>query len=257
MLTRRRTWQGRAMLRPGMLIYAGEIASAHRHRHAAVQIVATRDVVELRDASGDRARGGSMVIPAGAEHEMVGGSAGLLVFVDPAGVTGHALTARVRRTGLPVDSAAAWAAAGLAPPDVELSSLEPAQWADRLLGEVGGDIPPRSVHPALRQAMALLPSMLDGEAGLARLSAAVGLSASRLGHLFGEELGLPFRAYVRWARLQRAIDHARAGGTLTSAAHAAGFADSAHLTRVSHEMFGLAPSHLVGTVRWCEPDREG
>lgn len=251
------TWQGRAVLRPGMLIYAGRIASAHRHRHAAVQVVATREAIELCDASGGRVRGGSLVIPPGADHEMVGGSVGLLLFVDPVGVIGQALTARVRQTGLPADSAAAWAAAGLASHDAELSALEPGEWADRVLGEVVGDGAVRSPHPALRRAMALLPSMLDGETGLARLAAAVGLSASRLGHLFSDELGLPFRAYVRWARLRRAIDHARAGGTLTAAAHAAGFADSAHLTRVSHEMFGLAPSHLVGTVRWCEGDREG
>jgi transcriptional regulator GlxA family with amidase domain len=36
-----------------------------------------------------------------------------------------------------------------------------------------------------------------------------------------------------------------AGGTLTDAAHAAGFADSAHMNRVCHEMFGLAPSEAV------------
>jgi AraC-like DNA-binding protein len=95
--------------------------------------------------------------------------------------------------------------------------------------------------------------MLDQSVHLGQVAAAVGISASRLGHLFSDELGLPFRAYVRWARLQRAIDHARQGSTLTDAAHAAGFADSAHLTRVCHEMFGLAPSLLARAVHWHEP----
>jgi AraC family transcriptional regulator len=34
------------------------------------------------------------------------------------------------------------------------------------------------------------------------------------------------------------------GETLSTAAHAAGFADSAHLSRTARTMFGLAPSAL-------------
>ncbi|WP_435070034.1 helix-turn-helix transcriptional regulator [Amycolatopsis thermoflava] len=92
--------------------------------------------------------------------------------------------------------------------------------------------------------------MLDATVRLTEVAGVAGISASRLGHLFRDEIGLPFRAYVRWARLQRAIEHARTGATLTDAAHAAGFADSAHLTRVCHDMFGLAPSALTRGVRW-------
>jgi AraC-like DNA-binding protein len=38
------------------------------------------------------------------------------------------------------------------------------------------------------------------------------------------------------------------GESLSSAAHTAGFADSAHLTRTSRRMFGIAPSamHVAG-----------
>lgn len=34
----------------------------------------------------------------------------------------------------------------------------------------------------------------------------------------------------------------RAGGTITDAAHAAGFTDISHANRAFHEMFGLTPS---------------
>ena len=47
-----------------------------------------------------------------------------------------------------------------------------------------------------------------------------------------------------WLRLERAVAVFAAGGSLTDAAHAAGFADSAHLSRTFRRMFGLAPSSL-------------
>jgi AraC-like DNA-binding protein len=37
----------------------------------------------------------------------------------------------------------------------------------------------------------------------------------------------------------------REGAPLSAAAHAAGFADAAHLTRTSQRMFGFAPSALL------------
>ncbi|MGQ0838475.1 helix-turn-helix transcriptional regulator [Actinokineospora sp.] len=250
-------WQGTVALQPGRLIYAGQLGVAHRHRHAAVQLVlAIAEPVRLRDESGTEWQGRAAVIPPGAEHELAGGSAGLMAWIDADGLFGQALTARVRRTRLPVDSVAAWAAA--ARPlldDILDGNLDHIPSACQVLGKLADAGPPNEtpLHPALRRAVAVLPAMLDHTVHLGQLAAAAGISASRLGHLFADELGLPFRAYVRWARLRRAIDHARHGGTLTDAAHAAGFADSAHLTRVCHEMFGLAPSLLARAVDWHEP----
>ncbi|MGI8814985.1 MAG: helix-turn-helix domain-containing protein [Pseudonocardia sp.] len=62
---------------------------------------------------------------------------------------------------------------------------------------------------------------------------------------------MSFPAYLRWTRLRRAVEGLRAGGNLTDAAHAGGFTDSAHLNRVCHEMFGLAPSAIASDqLRW-------
>ncbi|UUV35885.1 helix-turn-helix transcriptional regulator [Amycolatopsis roodepoortensis] len=249
-------WQGTVTLQPGLLIYTGQLGAAHRHRHAAVQVVVAQDdPVRLRDESGTSCRGRAAVIPSGVEHETAGSSAGMLVWVDADGMLGQALTSRVRRTGLPADTATAWVAAA-DPLDVDrvMAGGNPRALADLILGELAdaGTLDATPAHPAVRQAVAVLPAMLDDTVHLGQIAKEVGLSASRLGHLFSDELGLPFRAYVRWARLRRAIDHVRAGGTLTEAAHAAGFADSAHLTRVCHEMFGLAPSLLAGGMDWQE-----
>jgi AraC-like DNA-binding protein len=78
------------------------------------------------------------------------------------------------------------------------------------------------------------------------------LSTSRFAHLFTTEVGLPFRRYLLWRKVGLAIGAFARGGTLSTAAHAAGFADSAHLTRTFHQMFGLAPSVMIGTAEFSE-----
>ncbi|PRX46946.1 AraC-like DNA-binding protein [Prauserella shujinwangii] len=249
-------WQGTVTLRPGRMTYAGRLGVAHQHRHAAVQLVlATAEPVLLRDESGAEGQSRAAVIPSGAAHEVISGSAGLMVWIDAHCLLGQALTARVRRTRQPLGSVAAWVAA--ARPLLDngvLADETPSAMIDQVLATLaeGGRLRERPLHPALRHAVAVLPTMLDRTVQLGQVAVAAGISASRLGHLFRDELGLPFRAYVRWVRLRHAIDHARLGATLTEAAHAAGFADSAHLTRVCHEMFGLPPSLLARGVDWRE-----
>lgn len=78
------------------------------------------------------------------------------------------------------------------------------------------------------------------------------LSASRFAHLFTKEVGLPFRRYLLWRKLSLAMSAFGRGGNLSEAAHAAGFSDSAHLTRTFHQMFGLSPSIMVGKADFYE-----
>ncbi|MFF0528030.1 helix-turn-helix transcriptional regulator [Nocardia amikacinitolerans] len=105
-------------------------------------------------------------------------------------------------------------------------------------------------HPAVAEVLRLLPERIAaGPVRLADFARAVHLSESRLAHVFSAELGLPFRPYLRWLRVQRAVELLAAGHTLTEVAHGAGFADSAHLTRVCRAMFGAPPSQF-GDLDW-------
>jgi AraC-like DNA-binding protein len=72
-----------------------------------------------------------------------------------------------------------------------------------------------------------------------------GMSPSRLMHLFTESLGVPLRPYIRWLRVQRAACELMDGATVSMAAHRAGFADAAHLTRTFRHMLGTTPSDLA------------
>ncbi|MBL4941259.1 MAG: helix-turn-helix transcriptional regulator [Colwellia sp.] len=77
------------------------------------------------------------------------------------------------------------------------------------------------------------------------LARMVNLSTSRLAHLFKAQMGIPIRRYSLWRRLRHAIEHAYTQQSLTEGAHYAGFADSAHLSRVFKAMYGINPSQIV------------
>ena len=70
------------------------------------------------------------------------------------------------------------------------------------------------------------------------------LSPSRFRHLFVQQTGTSFRAYLLWMRINVAISALMAGATWTEAAHAAGFTDSPHLIRSHRHMFGIEPTAI-------------
>lgn len=74
----------------------------------------------------------------------------------------------------------------------------------------------------------------------------VGLSESRLRHLFTSQIGIPLTAYILWVRIKVALrGMLKLNMNLSDAAHQAGFSDQAHFTRTFKRMFGVAPSLLL------------
>jgi AraC-like DNA-binding protein len=108
-----------------------------------------------------------------------------------------------------------------------------------------GPEPQRPVDERIRKALEVIRAMDTSRITLEHVAAQVYLSPSRFAHLFTEHVGLPFRRYVLWRRLTRAMMAVGRGKTLTAAAHECGFSDSAHLTRACYQMLGLPPSVLL------------
>ncbi len=117
------------------------------------------------------------------------------------------------------------------------------------LREALGDalaIPHRRVDGRMLRALDAIDT--DG-LSVVEASARQGLSESRLTHLTTETLGAPPRVWRAWFKLQRAIREAALGAAnLTEAAHRAGFADSAHLTRTSKQLLGVRPAEMLPRV---------
>ena len=104
--------------------------------------------------------------------------------------------------------------------------------------------PPQPSDPRVLAAMEFIRQKLDTPITLAEAAAASRLSPGRFRHLFVAETGMPLRTYLLWRRFLKVWGLLMRGDSLSTAAHAAGFADAAHLTRTSHPMFGLAPSAM-------------
>ena len=73
----------------------------------------------------------------------------------------------------------------------------------------------------------------------------VHLSPGRFTHLFKDEVGLPFRRYMLWRKVTRAMLSMGRERTLAAAAQCGDFSDAAHLTRTFGQMFGMNPSVLM------------
>ena len=246
------TWSGDAVIEPGRLIFSGRLGTAHRHAHAAVQIAAAHTgAVTFSDAAGQQVQAGAAVIPPGVEHAVDAGTAsGVMIYLEPTSMVGRRFTGMFNTDDR--GDARAWVTA--ARPCVKLAmGADISVTADDVLRQLLGSAPQpldvRQPHPSVRAAIDLLPRMLAGPVRLGDVARAVHLSADRLGRLFARDVGMSFPAYVRWARLVRALEVARDGGTITELAHAAGFSDSSHANRAFHEMFGIAPVDVHRGVR--------
>ena len=77
------------------------------------------------------------------------------------------------------------------------------------------------------------------------------LSYYRLSHLFSQEMGMSLRQYLLSLKIHAAGRCIGAGMSLTATAHEAGFADSAHLSRVWTKAFGGPPSLFLNERRFA------
>ena len=66
------------------------------------------------------------------------------------------------------------------------------------------------------------------------------LSESRFSHLFKEQIGMTFSAYLIYQRLMKVYVQVLGGKSITEAALAAGFSGSSHFADVNRRVFGLS-----------------
>jgi AraC-like DNA-binding protein len=227
-----------------VLAFAGSIGSTDTHAHHAVQVITAATPLTVIDGHGVAHTGTKVVVPADATHQIAAGAQnGTVVFLEPESAPGRAAHLRA------VDSG--WAAS---PALASTESRSLAATVTELVAQLS-PTPKDCVFPArhssIDRALQLLPDLVAaGAVSGTELATQVGLSMSRFTHLFTEQVGIPLRRYVLWTRLRIAITLVQGGDDLTGAAHGAGFADSAHLTRTTREMFGLPPSVLSRHVSW-------
>jgi AraC-like DNA-binding protein len=243
-------WEGASLWFLGTRPGEGPFPKTDFHAHHAVQVtVALRGWFSLETREGPVA-GDVVAVAPDTEHALAGEGLVAHLYVDPEGRQGRELQ-RALFTDATLVSIAAERWAGLRAQ--LLAGFEADDRDDRTLIELGravlAQLAPRSERDdrpeiRVRKMVAWASERLDTPVSLADAAAHVGLSHGRARHLFVENTGMPFRTYVLWLRLMRAVELFALGSSLTAAAHAAGFSDSSHLSRTFRRMFGITADSL-------------
>jgi len=192
------------------------------------------------------------IVPSHCPHEFeLDGATVAHLFVEPESTAGRALSQRYAPQEIsPLPQATARESAdGLLDAlrgnaDAEAMRAVACSALASLAGTSATTTAAREVEPRIARALDYVRSRVRAPVSLADASAAAALSPSRFRHLFVQETGTSFRAYLLWLRINVAIEAAMAGASWTEAAHGAGFADSSHLTRTHKRMFGIEPTSI-------------
>jgi len=243
-------WEGGSLWLMEALPAAGNVTnSTDFHSHHAVQLTFSlggRFQLRTRHQS----ISGDCVVAADASHILEAVGFGAILFVEPESRAGraiaHSLLGKTRLAPVP-DGVVGDLIAELK----RSSAVADKNNSEHLIGvgraivaRLAGLAEPELPDPRVQNIIAQAASRLDRPMTLAAVAKSVDLSPGRARHLFVEQTGLPFRTYLLWLRLTKAVEVYAGGGSLTEAAHQAGFADSAHFSRTFRRMFGLPAAAL-------------
>jgi AraC-like DNA-binding protein len=235
-------WDGCLVLSPGGLVYFGPGGVAAPHAHHAIQVMRSFDEPFRVEVGAVSLATHAACVPSDVRHAVVSPARRhAIVLVEPHGPRGAALQRRARElvghdiTALLQD---------IPVPDLAAESI--AAFGDAVVGGlVSGVTRSSPLSPEVRAALDYLERHIDGHPRLSEAASAAYLSSSRLTHRFSREVGIPFRRYVLWLRLLRVGQEVSGGASLGDAAVAAGFSDTAHLSRVFRRAFGVVPSAML------------
>ena len=94
-------------------------------------------------------------------------------------------------------------------------------------------------------AMKIMRSRLSEPLSCQDVADAVFLSQSRFSHLFRQQVGMTFSAYLIYQRILCVYTGILAGTSITEAALEAGFSSSTHFAEVNRRLFGLSASSIT------------
>ncbi len=251
------TWSGTLALGSGLVVYIGPGSSADAHRHDAIQVIwSPTDPVQIHTVHSSTTTHAALIPPRQTHSFDADGADIAILLIEPSGPLGQQLTALANDLSI-TDVEARLAGTRLPPSGDDAAAIS---WSRDLLGSLTGDdtpTDPAQVRPEVLGAIDFIDAHLDHTPLLTAAARDVGLSPRQLRRSFTTDIGIPFRRYVLWRRLRRALLTVRDGSDLTTAAATAGFADSAHFSRTFRQTFGLAPSDVLPLITIAETDFAG
>jgi AraC family transcriptional regulator len=237
----------------GFIGEGGGGAPIFPHSHYAIQLVigAPPGLRVQFGRHGEWQSCAAALVPSRATHsiDVSGCDMSVVLFIEPETPEGKALAARLQgRLELLEPEAVAVGVKRLERAWRVESSYDAVKAACmQLVQDVSRTAPRAPSDPRVLAAVEYIRQRVDQAVTLSEVAKAASLSPGRFRHLFVEETGMPLKTYLLWRRLLHVWTLLMRGETLSTAAHAAGFADSAHLSRTARTMFGLPPSALQVT----------
>jgi AraC-like DNA-binding protein len=236
----------------GGSIFVGTSGVFPVHAHQAIQICFLFDgPIQLRpEDDAPWIDYGLAVVRSRQRHGMKGSGLhhGAVIFVEPETREGRVLTECHAGEGI---AAVDRALIATVLPRLRAAVLERrgrqeiVEAARRIVQALTRDTEPSVISDErIVRAVAYINANLSQSLTLDRVAAVAHLSPSRFRHLFAEQTGTGLRPYILWRRFVSVWEHTMRGESLSTAAHAAGFADSAHLSRTCRRMMGIPPSLL-------------
>lgn len=224
-----------------------------RHAHHAIQIVvALEGEIAMQGEEGRWRSARGVIVRPDCPHSFdAQGAFAAMLFVDPESTEGTWLQASLQHdvTIVPERRVAACVSELMRFRDQPFESLEIGALIRHCVQALcAGALPARRLDARVTRVLQQIHRSDNLRLSLASAATAAFLSPSRFQHLFKQQMGLPFRRYVLWRKVTRAMLAMGREGTATAAAHAADFADAAHLTRTFVDMFGIPPTVMLRGV---------
>jgi AraC-like DNA-binding protein len=237
-------WQGAALW---LVEGGGSPADVAPHAHHAIQVTfSLNGAFEI--AAGDRTLLGPIaLVAADAPHTFHGRGTAAFLFIEPESPAGRALTRQLGGAAVISPNCAVFGDTRAAlqlcwTNDSPASDLE--RIGRALLDRLPSPDPASLPDPRAASMIDYARKGIEGPLSLAAAASQACLSRDRARHVFVAATGLPFKTFVLWLRIERAVSLYASGASLTEAAHEAGFADSAHLSRTFRRTFGLPANAL-------------
>jgi AraC-like DNA-binding protein len=235
---------------PGRIVFVKRGLLSDAHQHMATQaVVASGGTFRVQHGQRGWRRFRGAVWDGRTAHQFDGrDSVQATVYLEPHSAEGRAAETLWRRGGglhaLPaalVDRLA---------PSVRDLAARPSLAAARTLYEtlrsaLCADRIPPVADLRIAAAVALMRDALPHSLRLSEVAARLGLSSSRLSHLFAEQVGTPPRPFIPWFRMSEALRRLGETRDLTETAHLAGYSDSAHMSRAFRRWLGLQPRQVA------------
>jgi AraC family transcriptional regulator len=234
----------------GGFLLIGRAEFIPQHAHSAIKLAfgSTRGI---RIGTGERwVEYGGALIPSRQPHSIdaTGVETTAMIFVEPETPQGRLLAQRYLRNGvasLPDDILGALAPALFDAAEASDGESRIVDACQRLLHALTGNTEHEvAVDRRVSRAISYINANLHDTLTLERIASEACLSPGRFRHLFVEETSMALREYILWRRFVKVWELLNRGATLSNAAHTAGFADAAHLSRTSRKFFGFPPSAL-------------